>query len=1025
MSQHSSTDGQSASANPTPAPRYAGSGAVFRSPSERRAIRREERQTRQETVDNWLVGLLVAIVVGSVLAIGSAHTRTLLVVSFVSVVAAVLAMQMHRMRTGSWPVTLPVFGVFLLTLWTALQALPLPAGLVSVLAPHNADTWKHALDPIGGSGPSWHPISLDPGATWVEALKGITYTSVLLLSSVVGFRKSSSIGVGTVFVSALLVGLFTIAHGLAGVDKVFGIYQPLFFRSPWSMSPLLNSNHLSGYLNLGAMCGLGIMLARQTKIPRWLSGTGVATLIGMSILAASRGAAALLPFGVAIVVALIAISQRSKQRSRDRRNSETTPDETDEPRRHDTNSDSDRRTQLQRTEPRPDNAKHTETHSSDGSADASGTSTETETLTDIAPESAEVSASDVVPSNDGAASASGESRQHIHRIASRLEPRTRLGRVRDVSDAPLGERSSLGPSVPTRWLVGLTIATVSAGAILTVLGFASAQWRMLFDDDLSKLSVVHWARPMIADHLWFGVGRGAFETVFPAYSPVTGNQLWTHPENIAVQWASEWGVPVSVIAFLFFAYMLRPTIIGANRSAVAAGAAGGIVIVALQNIVDFSLEMPGVTIAVMVLLGSCWGDTRKRGLAQTLGSARTRSLGRYSLGVAFALAGIVAIAMVATRGMRTALDDRRAFQSISLSAPPRTVFEPLVRDAMLRHPAEPYFAFVGAERAWRRRDADPVRYLQRLFSRSKHHGRGHLLLADILFARGARNQAMMELKYACADEPALATASVAMAVRQKIHGADFERLVPEGDARIHVLDTLAAWMHSRNPELGRRFDAIVLDSQPTRVGPLERRIKDRIATLKSATDPQCAGDIERRECIKQIETDVLLIESSEPLTSRAPRLRAEALVAMGKLEAADKLLADACETVTDRLVCLRARVPLAISLGSEEGLDKLLDMVAAAGCSTSQACSQSSIWVGSVQRDQNNLGAAVNSYRRATRHDPQNLAAWVLLGDTSSAMGLHGQAAMAYEHACKLAPDDKKLREKFDRSRKEAVLGPR
>jgi len=871
----------------------------FRSPRERRRSRREEIKPKRGAADPWLESLLVVLVVGSVLAIGTAHVRTLLVVATVSVGAAVLALLAHRRTTGTWPVTLPVAGVFVLTLWTAAQAIPLPAGWVELVAPNGADVWKHALDPLGEPGPAWHPISLDPGATWVEVLKGMTYTGVLLLSTVVAFRRGATFGVGTVFVSGLAVGTLTISHGVAGLTKVFGVYEPLYFSSPWQMGPLLNPNHLAGYLNLAVMCGFGILLARRAPVPRWLTGVGVATLLALAVLAASRGAAALLPVGVAFVFLLIWY---------------------------------------------------------------------------------------------------GDHRERVH-----------------------GHSSGHGSTVPRRWLGLATVATLAGGAVFAALGFSSTHWRSLFDDDMMKLSILSWARPLVEEHAWVGIGRGAFETVYPAYRPIQGHLLWTHPENIVVQWASEWGVPAALLAFLFFGYLLRPTALGATRSAVIAGAVGGIGVVALQNWVDFSLEMPGITIAVAVVLGSCWGDTRRRKSARTPGLPKPYAMGRHWMAIGYAAIGLLAIGLVAWRGTPTALDDRNAFFEISKTAPQQAAFDPLVRAAMLRHPAEPYLPLVGAERAWRKRDANPIPYLQRVLTRSKRYGRTHLLLAEILFARGANNQALMELKFACQDEPILANRAVELAVQYNTTGKDLDRMVPPGVEGVGVLDTLAAWMHSRDLATAKRFDDMVLRQDPSRSGPRERRTRERITALRDPDHPLCAGEEKRRACADQIQEDTDYIERVDPTSSRASRMKADALVALGKPEAADQVLSNACDIVKDRLVCLRARMPILSSLGRTDDLDAVLDAIAATGCTNAQACAQTQIWIGQVQRNRKNLGAATNAFRRATRYDPQSLGAWIALGDTSTAMGLNAQAAQAYGQASKLNPKDDALKAKYEKARKEAT----
>ena len=40
-----------------------------------------------------------------------------------------------------------------------------------------------------------------------------------------------------------------------------------------------------------------------------------------------------------------------------------------------------------------------------------------------------------------------------------------------------------------------------------------------------------WVKPMVRDFPWFGVGRGSFESVFPAYRTASGNVSFSHAET--------------------------------------------------------------------------------------------------------------------------------------------------------------------------------------------------------------------------------------------------------------------------------------------------------------------------------------------------------------------------------------------------------------------------------------------------------------------------------------------------------------
>src|SRR6202000_1885707 len=112
---------------------------------------------------------------------------------------------------------------------------------------------------------------------------------------------------------------------------------------------------------------------------------------------------------------------------------------------------------------------------------------------------------------------------------------------------------------------------VASGVVFAILGATSSTWSDLRDKDLTKLDMVLWAKPLVRDHALFGVGRGAFESVFPVYRTTPGNFVFTYAENFVVQWIAEWGIPVGLFALGAFAWSFAPRRFGVHQRAVAAG----------------------------------------------------------------------------------------------------------------------------------------------------------------------------------------------------------------------------------------------------------------------------------------------------------------------------------------------------------------------------------------------------------------------------------------------------------------------
>ena len=267
--------------------------------------------------ERWLLALVIVALAGSALAIGAVHTVVLVPVALVAMAAALVAVPLWTAAKPDRSFTAPGILLIALGLYSAAQAVPLPLGLLAKIAPANADVWARSLMPLGEQ-VTRGSISLDPGASLVEALKWVTYGCIFLAASTLSMRRGPAFVLGLVFGSATLVAASTLMHGITGATKVFGIYAPSWSFAPNHMGPLLNPNTLAGYVTLGAICGLGLILGRRPMLPRWLVAVGVALDIGAIVRSASRGGVAALVIGVLVLSGLAwkAASRRSSLKHR-------------------------------------------------------------------------------------------------------------------------------------------------------------------------------------------------------------------------------------------------------------------------------------------------------------------------------------------------------------------------------------------------------------------------------------------------------------------------------------------------------------------------------------------------------------------------------------------------------------------------------------------------------------------------------------------------------------------------------------
>ncbi len=242
---------------------------------------RTPEDSRAITAGKWLLAFVVP---ASAQALGSIPVAALLVMSAVAAVAtALLWLESDVPRSSATGWVLIAFGILLG--WTILQAIPLPSSVTHALTPANADIWDRALSPLREPAPAWHSLSVAPTATRVEVLRGFFYGCIFLSAlRVVALERGQPFLVRVVVFAACAMALSSLAHTAVGAEKIFGVYRPrelLAYRAG-HFAPLLNTNHLAAYLDVGACVALGALITGRA-MPRALSGSAVLVLAGTSV----------------------------------------------------------------------------------------------------------------------------------------------------------------------------------------------------------------------------------------------------------------------------------------------------------------------------------------------------------------------------------------------------------------------------------------------------------------------------------------------------------------------------------------------------------------------------------------------------------------------------------------------------------------------------------------------------------------------------------------------------------------------
>jgi O-antigen ligase len=735
-------------------------------------------------------GLLASIIIGSVLAFGAQHAIVTCLIALPCVVLATIsAGRLERPPALVW-------WLLALVAFTLLQVVPLPLSLLSAVAPHSADVWS-GLSGLEGYRRTRGTISLDPGASALEALRWAMYAAVLAGALLARRTRSRSWLAQLLFLSALALAVVTLLHGLLDAERIYGIHQPSFTVGRFRRGPLLNSNNLSGYLNLGLAAGAGLWLSGRSTLPRPLLALGMLIILSINLASGSRGGLLVLILAALVLAVWYARAAAPAQ----------------------------------------------------------------------------------------------------------------------------------APRTPA--LVAVAVVVVGfAGAFLLVGDSLVSEW--VSGDAKRKTAVWRWSIDLIRDNAWLGVGRGAFESAFGAYRGHLGHDwtsVFSHPENIVLQWATEWGIVVGVGSLIGCALLLVRAFMRSKRDALHVCLALGLAALVAQNLVDLSSEVPGVVLAMMVAAAAILDRPKE---------SATSASSRVMLLVSAGATGLVLLAFILGRHQvrpeREDLGARyRSLQIDDVSA--RSIFRAALTGAMSRHPAEAYFPLLGGLVAHRAGDQNALRWLDRALELGPDNGTTHLALAQVLNARGADRQALLHLRLAVTHDATLQWRAEARAVAWSKSLDELELAFPE-ERRVDMLAEACSIMADLEKSLACRRR--VSERRPNEL-LFRESLVETLARAIEQKAPSCAGT-NRPTCVDEMRSHTAHLTAQKTSSWRCPA----ALARVSLDEAERKQLAtrvlDACSASAVRSDCARVALTLADGLAMMPLASSAAEMLIAESCSTTAAC---------------------------------------------------------------------------------------
>ena len=545
-------------------------------------------------------------------------------------------------------------------------------------------------------------------------------------------------------------------------------------------------------------------------------------------------------------------------------------------------------------------------------------------------------------------------------------------------------RGRLLPSDRTRQVLGVVLAV---GIALTMLVGGSRLLVPFADRDVqTKTRVWLWSLDFIRDFSWFGAGRGSFETAFLPYRRLlAGNwsTLFAHAENLPLEWAAEWGIPVTLAALGAFAWCLRTALRSARRDPNAAGLFAGVVALTVQNFVDFSLEVFAVAaLAAVALVAADFPPA---------GSGKRSLRPVVPLAVATALAALL---VVATGAVPPQSDRQKLAHEAAAKrkGPELAALGADVKATLLRHPGDAYAPLVGAVVA-ERSHRDPLKWLGRALERSPFEASAHLMLGRVLARHGARTQALIHLRYAVSYDATLRDEAFADAAHWVRTRADLTAAFPRD---VPGSEHLGLFCPKLSGALRVDCSRELVDRSPS--DATRQALATDLLEAWESKQPPCAGAA-ADDCEAELGALVAKLPTNEATMEwQLAVARARFLMLNHKPREAAQLLLRRCPTSAEAAPCWERALSVATLARDLPLLGEIAQRYAASHCTVPAGCAVAHETLANTYAELDAWGSALSQMNLALREDP-SVDRWLHNADLALRSGAARSAAVAIERA--------------------------
>jgi tetratricopeptide (TPR) repeat protein len=557
---------------------------------------------------------------------------------------------------------------------------------------------------------------------------------------------------------------------------------------------------------------------------------------------------------------------------------------------------------------------------------------------------------------------------------------------RAATDADRGARrgASVAWAVAVVLLVGATAAALGAGGLVDRLKTTSLA-------DEARLHLWRDGFRVLAAHP-AGIGRGAFEHVYPVYRtvetwiPITFGYLENHPLQLLVD--SGWLFFVAIGAAVVL--VVREVVLRGRRDRIEAAFLGGLVAIVAHSCLDFALETMGVALPFAAILGTVLGRCRP----QDGPSVPRRAV--------FALVAVTCVSLVfSAASIAHPSDDD--FDKLLKHAHGLEESRAVLRRAQVIHPTDYFYAFSYAR-------TEPVKptggrsprlhALNRAMRLCPGCEQVHAETARTLWRMGLRSQSLVEWRAAVRNERTYFTQAMDELWRSGAKPTELAGLASFDAAK---MVEAADFLSNRN------------------------QFKDALTILDEADLLGSPGaDSLLTRCRLQIQLGQLDAAATTFAEARAagiqdPRLAVlEANLVLGTRGAAGAgdafaILDLAATRYPLDVPVQRLRISLVSTYAKWQAADRAIDGFKLALYRATGRAVEANLAAARIRAQLSQWNTCFSEYRTALAQDGGDPWIWFAFGQTAEQAGRDTTAREAYAEAARLRPTEKVMTESLRR----------